>query len=195
MVIDYKKLFKDVVSKDEYKPALMHPAYDCKNDVLVATNGHLLVKVAKVSNDLKIITDREDIAIIPMRIFEMLLELNKPYKKLPKRVHHLHIGGEKANIWLDEELVYGEKLIDEQYPQYSSVIPEPYTGTPEVSSVGINLKYMKALAMALSQGISPLHVEFNFAREIAPVLMFCESFNVNFNVELTVLLMPVRLHD
>jgi len=196
--IDYKKLLKDVVSKDELKYALMNPAYDCDNDVLVATNGHLLLKIDNVSKDLKIVTqERTGMVIIPMRIFEMLLEFEKPYKGIQGRLHYLHIGGEYVSIWKDieseKESIYREKIIDEQYPDYATVIPKRYDGTPEVSSIGIDLRHMKSLAMALNQGIGPLHIEFNFAREIAPTLMYCSGFNNHFNVNLTILLMPVRL--
>ena len=192
--IDYKKLFKDVVSKDRMKYALMNPSYDCKNDTLVATNGHLLIKIENVKKDILITSDRKDVVIIPMRIFELVVQFEKEFK-FPDRLHHLVIEGSKIGIWRDDKMIFEDTLIDEMYPDINSIIPEKNTKPPKEPSIGINLNYMKAISMALNQGIQYPNIEFNFTREIAPILMYCEAFEQKFNVKLTILLAPVKLHS
>jgi DNA polymerase-3 subunit beta len=104
------------VSKDELKPALMGVLFELKNNELlaVATDGHRLVKY--INTDFES-PDFETRLIIPPKFLSLVQSFLDDGETIDLSVgeNHVSVSTESARIY--------SRLINEQYPDYESVIP------------------------------------------------------------------------
>jgi len=113
------------VSKDELKPALMGVLLEIKQNELrsVATDGHRLVKY---TNTDFASPDFEANLIIPPKFLTLVQSFLDDGDSINLSVgeNHVSVATETARIF--------SRLIDEQYPDYQSVIP---TGNDKVATI------------------------------------------------------------
>ncbi len=115
------------VSKDELKPALLGVLFELKKDQLraVATDGHRLVKYS--TRDF-VSPDFEANIIVPQKFLSLIQSFldNDNTINLAISEKYISVSTENATIF--------SRLIDEQYPDYSSVIPATNDKTVTMSN-------------------------------------------------------------
>lgn len=118
------------VSKDELKPALMGVLFELKKDQLraVATDGHRLVKYSSREFSSP---DFESNIIVPPKFLSLIQSFLDDGDTI-----ELSVGEKYISLSTQNATIFS-RLIDEQYPDYGSVIPSANEKTVTVSSADL----------------------------------------------------------
>ncbi|MBT3254248.1 MAG: DNA polymerase III subunit beta [Candidatus Marinimicrobia bacterium] len=115
------------VSKDELKPALLGVLFELKNNEIraVATDGHRLVKY---TNRDFVSADFEANIIVPPKFLSLIQSFLDDGDTI-----NLSVGEKYISVATETATIFS-RLIDEQYPDYGSVIPSTNDKTVTLSS-------------------------------------------------------------
>lgn len=148
MLVKFKNLtdvtythLKNVVCKDELRPAMSGVYIDLKESKLVATDAHVLIAypIEIIEND----SDKEGV-IVPIEYFNKLRYMVPlPSKrKGPIELEYI-LTDTYAEIHFHGEMIYRRKYIDFTYPKWNSenvmVNPADYPDKPKELGVNINV--------------------------------------------------------
>ena len=123
-----------LASTDETRPHLLHPYLDVEAQVLVATDGHRLIKHPVV------IGDGDESAFVSVAAI-------KAARKLAPKSDDIEIGVGAKTLRLIDGTVLLTPSNDMSFPPYDKVIPN-YNGRTTVT-VGLDAKYLLEICQAL----------------------------------------------
>jgi len=213
-MLDLNKLFIGFVSKDELKPGLMGVCYDSLKNNLVATDGHKLFSLHDASSHITIQFEqpleklnRDAAPILPVEIFAEY-EKRLKGKSTDYRLEHCRILITGNGSYEDQYFVEfqekkhglgefktfaGAECIDEQYPDYQSVIPERLD-RGEVDSIGINPVLLYKMYMALKSYNDLAVTRLYFKSELAPITVrFWAEDPGTEDLDYDCIIMPIRI--
>ena len=174
-----KKQASALCSKDDRKPVLKGLLYEPEKSRLTATTGHALISY-KVTPD-----DGDNSAVIPPELFKTKQSDDCTYAINGSAVRTN--GAETANY----------NLINENYPDYESVIPKPNPNSK--FEIALNLDILKQLWEAVPKsddGNRNIKLTFNTESSLKPVLFEqLSGKTINDGVEYSGVIMPVRMTD
>ena len=216
--LDLHKLFKSFVSSDGLKPALLGVCYDKDNNKLVATDGHKLFSLHSASEHITIVFEKDpgysrfkgEKVILPVEIFEEFEKRTKGFKNNDYRLDSCRLlitgAGTTDNPFFveyqyrkqeegDFKTFAGAECINENYPDYQSVIPE-FKDFQPIEAVSINPHYLNQMFLAVKSyrpKAAPI-VTMYFHSEIAPICVkfFADHEEVQ-DLRYDCILMPVRM--
>jgi len=206
--LNLEKCFKGFVSNDELKPALLGVCYDIDNNNLCATDGHKLFVLNDCDQHI-VINHADKMAgnpILPVEIFAEYEKRTKTYSKDYRDLYcRLLISGsrsyddpyfveyqEKKGENKPFKTFAGAECINENYPDYLSVIPDK-NDRGDVDSIGINPVYANMIWQALKSWApksNPM-ITMKFKDARAPIMIDIFRSDVD-PLKYQCLLMPIR---
>ncbi len=136
-----------IASCDEGRPHLLHPYLDVDAKVLVATDGHRLIKHP-------VIIDDGDVSAFVSK------EAIKAARKLATKVEDLEINVGAKTLRLINVLTMPTPQSDYPFPPYDKVIPN-YSNRTTVT-VGLDAKYLLELCQAMGGNAKVATVRLTF---------------------------------
>jgi DNA polymerase III sliding clamp (beta) subunit (PCNA family) len=177
---------KDIVCKDDLRPAMGGVFIDFLNQKLVATDAHVLVAYPiEVTNK----ESESEGVIVPVSFFNHLRYMQEiKVGNLDELTYRLTEN--YAQIFTGEELIYQCRYIDGKYPNWEGIVKD-ISEKKQIDTIGLNVSTLKKLTSSLP---SFLTGGYRFELFGANKQVILTSMNADWNEQVKAIIMPIMMN-
>lgn len=191
--ISAKNLKKALIT-DVLRPAMQNVYVDIKRGRIVATNAHILAcyGIDVVENE---DCDKEGV-LLPINFFDFNRYMVGfgPRNMFIQDLEYI-LTDDYAEVYLHGELAYRSKYIDQQYPDYNSVLPNKENIVP-INGISLNPKLLSDLTSLMPVNSNGPRIEVEFYGKNKALIFRSEELSskagVPIETECFILLMPLQ---